>query len=103
MINGPYEPTKVVDGKDVIKNFTEWNMDESKRAHYDVKAKNIISSTLTMDEFFRILNCTSAKEMWDVLEVTREGTDEVKTGKENSLVQEYEMFRMKAGENIYNV
>lgn len=43
MINGPYEPTKVVDGKIVIKNFSEWSLDENIRAHYDVKTKNILS------------------------------------------------------------
>ena len=41
--------------------------------------------------------------MWDVLEVTHEGTDEVKRARKNTLIQEYEMFRMKAGENICDV
>jgi len=29
-----------------------------------------------MDEFFRILNCKTTKEIWDTLETTHEGTEE---------------------------
>lgn len=41
--------------------------------------------------------------MWDVLEVTHEGANEVKRARKNSHIQEYEMFRMKVGETIYDV
>jgi len=51
-----------------------------------VRAKNIISSALTSDEFYRVSICQSAKEMWDVLEVTHEGTDEVKRARKNTLI-----------------
>jgi len=47
--------------------------------------------------------CESAKEMWDVLEVTHEGTNEVKTARKNTLIKGYEMFRMKSGESICDV
>jgi len=35
--------------------------------------------------------------------VTHEGTNEVKRLRKNTLIQEYEMFRMKTRENIYDV
>ncbi|VFQ78801.1 unnamed protein product [Cuscuta campestris] len=38
--------------------------------------------------------------MWDKLEVTYEGTDQVREAKIDFLTQEYEMFRMKEHENI---
>ena len=41
--------------------------------------------------------------MWDVLEVTHESTNEVKRARKNTLIQEYEMFRMKSGESICDV
>ena len=47
--------------------------------------------------------CESAKEMWDILEVTHEDMNEVKRARKNTLIQEYEMFRMKAGESICDV
>ena len=28
-----------------------------------------------MDEYFRVSNCKNAKEMWDTLQVTHEGTE----------------------------
>jgi len=103
IVNGPFIPTKIVEGKTMPKDFLSWTSDENKRAHYDVRAKNIISSALTLDEFYMVLICQSAKEMWDALEVTHEGTNEVKRAKMNTLIQEYEMFMMKVEETIYDV
>ena len=82
-LNGPYVPTKTVDSETVLKPFSEWTTDENRKAQYDVKARNIIASALTIDEFFKISQCKSAKEMWDVLEVTHEGTYEVKRARKN--------------------
>lgn len=36
---------------------------------HDKKAKYIISSALGMDEFFRVTNCKTIKEIWETLEV----------------------------------
>jgi len=41
--------------------------------------------------------------MWDTLEVTREGTNNVKRARKHTLIQEYEMFRMQKGETIVEV
>ena len=41
--------------------------------------------------------------MWDTLEVTHEGTNDVKRAKKHTLIQEYEMFRMLKGELIAEV
>jgi len=56
-----------------------------------------------MDDFFRVSQCKSAKEMWDVLEVTHEGTNEVKRARKHALIQEYELFKMQKGESIIEV
>ncbi|GMI71473.1 hypothetical protein HRI_000816600 [Hibiscus trionum] len=45
-------------------------------------------------------SCESAKEVWDKLEVTYEGTDEVKETKIGLLTLEYENFEMDPEENI---
>ena len=70
---------------------------------YDCIAKNIITYGLSSDEFFRVSQCESAKEMWDTLEVTHEGKNDVKRERKHTLIQEYEMFRMKKGETIVEV
>ena len=81
----------------------QWTVEEKKRFQNDVKARNIISSALTVDEFYRISICKSAQEMWEVLRVTHEGTNDVNRARKNTLIQEYEMFRMKQGETISDV
>ena len=70
---------------------------------YNLKAKNIITSALGMDEYFRVSNCKSAKDMWDTLQVTHEGTTDVKRSRINTLTHEYELFRMKTNESIQDM
>ena len=65
-----------------------------------MRTKNIITNALGVDEFFRVSNCKTAQEMWDTLQVTHEGTSEVKRARINTLTHEYELFRMNQGESI---
>ena len=97
---GPYIPMHTVDGKVVENARKEWSLEEKSLAQFGLRAKTIIISALGNDEFPRILNCKTAKEMWDVLKVTHEGTDEVKRSKINALTREFEMFQMNPSENI---
>jgi len=41
--------------------------------------------------------------MWDILEVTHEGTNDVKRARKHTLIQEYELFRMQKGKTISDV
>jgi len=91
IVNGPYIPMVIVDGVPVEKSFDELSDTKNKRIQYDCVAKNIITSALNLDEFFRVSQCSYAKEMWDILEVT------------HALIQEYELFRMQQGETIADV
>jgi len=50
-----------------------------------------------------VSQCALAKEIWDNLEVTHEGTTDVKRGRKHALIQEYEMFRMLKRETIADV
>jgi len=95
VLNGPFVPVNVVNKVQEPKPFAQWIADENRQAQYDVKARNIISYALTLDEFYKISVCTSAHEMWEILRATHEGTDDVKRARKNSLVQEYEMCRMQ--------
>jgi len=103
VVHGPYVPMQVVKDEEVEKPRSEWSESEKKKAQYDLVAKNIITSSLIMDEFFIISQCSSAKEMWEVLEVTHEYTKDVKRSRKHSLIQEYELFRMQPEENIADV
>jgi len=63
----------------------------------------IITSALGMDEYFRVSNCKNAKDMWDTLQVTHEGTKNVKKSRINTLTHEYELFRMNPNESIHDM
>ena len=52
------------------------------------------------NEYNRICQCKSAKEIWRLLEVTHEGTNQIKESKINLLVHNYELFLMKDIETI---
>jgi len=93
----------VVDGMSTAKCFDELTDLEKKKMQYDCVAKNIITSALNLDEFFIVSQCSSAREMWDILEVTHEGTTDVKRARQHELIQEYELFRMQQGETIADV
>lgn len=110
---GPYIPTTVervsIDGSSSSESITiekprdRWSEEDRKRVQYNLKAKNIITSALGMDEYFRVSNCKSAKEMWDTLRLTHEGTTDVKRSRINALTHEYELFRMNTNENIQSM
>jgi len=102
-INGPFVPMQVVKEEIVKKPWSDWSESERKKAQYDSLAKNIITYALNMDEFFRVSQCNLANEMWEVLEVTHEGTNDVKRARKPSFIQEYELFRMQSEESIVDV
>ena len=52
------------------------------------------------NEYNRICQCKSTKEIWRLLEITHEGTNQVKESKINILVHNYELFSMKETETI---
>ena len=52
------------------------------------------------NEYNRICQCKSAKEIWRLLEITHEGTNQVKESKINLLVHVYELFLLKDNETI---
>jgi len=103
VVNGPFVPMQVVKEETVKKPWSDWSESERKKAQYDSLAKNIKTSTVNMDEFFRVSQCNSAKEIWEILEVTHEGLDDVKGARKHSFIQEYELFRMQPEESIADV
>jgi len=70
IVNGAFIPMHVVDGVSTIKCFDELTDLENQKMQYDCVAKNIITSALNLDEFFKVSQCSSTKEMWDILEDT---------------------------------
>ena len=100
---GPHIPSSLVEGVVTPTPEDKWKDDDRKKVQYDYKAKNIITSALSYDEFFRVSQCSSAKEMWDTLQVTHEGTSEVRRARLNALMREYELFTMLPNESIHDM
>ncbi|XP_070040969.1 uncharacterized protein [Nicotiana tomentosiformis] len=66
----------------------------------NAKARSLLYNAISGEEYEKISSCDTAKEMWDKLEVTYEGTSKVKETRINLLVHDYELFQMKEGESI---
>ena len=66
----------------------------------DAKARSIVYCGLTTTEYNRISSCNTAKEIWDRLEVTYEGTSEVKESRIRLLEQKHHNFKMIPGEDM---
>ncbi|XP_019233746.1 PREDICTED: uncharacterized protein LOC109214295 [Nicotiana attenuata] len=63
-------------------------------------ARNLLYNAISGEEYEKISSCYTAKEMWDKLKVTYEGTSKVKETHINMLVHDYELFQMKERESI---
>ena len=77
--NGPLIPKKITeDGKSIPKEPKEFSADDYKMMEKNAKAKKLLYFGLGPDEYTRISECESAKEIWDALAKAHEGTNQVK-------------------------
>ena len=70
-----------------LKPKRERTQGEKDRANLNDKAKNALFCILSQEEFNRVVNCNTAKEVWDTLETTHKGTGQVKIAKIQMLCQ----------------
>ncbi|MQM16460.1 hypothetical protein Taro_049417 [Colocasia esculenta] len=77
-----------------------WTKDQIAKRTLNWSALNMMQCTVHPKEYSRVSTCTSAKEMWDKLELIYEGTSVVRESKVSMLVSEYEMFKMNHDETI---
>ena len=52
-----------------------WTDDQIKKCQLNAKALNALFCALSPNEFDRVSSCATAKEVWEKLEVTHEGTN----------------------------
>ena len=64
------------------------------------KAKACIHSTVSNVVFTRIINCETAKEAWDTLQVSFQGNEQTRQMQVLNPRREFEMLRMKQNETI---
>ena len=97
---GPHIFFKEEDGKKIPKAEDELTPTELEKHSKNYRAIHLLYCALNAEEFNRISSCRSAKEIWDKLVVTFEGTSQVKQTKINLLLRQYELFRMNPDESI---
>ncbi|GAV60937.1 DUF4219 domain-containing protein/UBN2 domain-containing protein [Cephalotus follicularis] len=100
IVNGPRILTRTVEGLVSVKPENEFNENDFRMLQLNSKAKHVLFCAVGPNEFNPISSYDSTKEMWDLLEVSYEGTNQVKESKISMLVHEYELFMMLDDENI---
>ncbi|XP_058785733.1 uncharacterized protein LOC131660504 [Vicia villosa] len=91
------------DGVVLPKPEAQWNAEDEKKWLYDWKARNVLISSLGVDGYYHVSHCTTAKSIWDSLQVAHEVTKEVKQARINTLNQEFGLFHMKHGKIIIDM
>ena len=79
----------------VSKPKQEWDELDKKQVQLNAKVVYILHCAIDRNEFNHVFQCKSAKEIWRLLEITHEGTNQVKESRINILVHDYELFFMK--------
>ncbi|GAV82566.1 zf-CCHC domain-containing protein/UBN2 domain-containing protein [Cephalotus follicularis] len=87
----------------VSKPEDEWDEDDFRKLTIDNKALNILLVSLDKTEYNLVRRCTSAHEVWKLLILTHEGTEQVKNAKLALLNRDYELFKMQPNESITNL
>jgi len=99
--NGPLIPKKVIEDEKIVpKKPQEFNADDFKMMEKDAKAKKLLYFGLGPDEYTRISECESAKEIKDAIRVAYEGTNRVKQSRIDLLMRKYEQFKMGDKETV---
>jgi len=101
IVESEYSRSKItVDNLEVDKPRDQWTTNESKLHRENGKAMNPIIFTLDKTEYNHVSHCVSTQKIWHVLEVTYEGTSQVKKSHLAMLSNEYENFSMSKEESI---
>ncbi|KAL8134396.1 hypothetical protein AgCh_009430 [Apium graveolens] len=82
--NGPHIPHKVATaatatvavGQSILKPRAEWTIEDMEEIRKDKRAMNILFNGLDQDMFDNVINCQTAKEVWDTVQIICEGTEQ---------------------------
>jgi hypothetical protein len=86
----------------VLKPEEEWTKDEDELALGNNKALNALFNGVDKNMFRLIKQCLVAKDAWDILKTTHEGTSKVKMSRLQLLTTKFENLKMKDDEDIYD-
>ncbi|XP_069152827.1 uncharacterized protein [Solanum lycopersicum] len=107
VLDGPF--VSMMEEKDGEKTITvpkprqKYDEADGKKIEKGFKAKTLLVCGIGPDEYNRVSACEFAKEIWDCLKTSHEGTEQVKESKIDMLTSRYENFKMKEGETIHDM
>ncbi|KAL8121277.1 hypothetical protein AgCh_018136 [Apium graveolens] len=103
---GPHKPTKLAVAvaseatKTVPKEKSDYTAEDIASIAKDAKVRHLLHSAIDNVMSNRVINCKTAKEIWDGLETRCQGTDTIKKNRKTILTQEYEHFDSKTNESL---
>ncbi|KAL8127724.1 hypothetical protein AgCh_014592 [Apium graveolens] len=106
MDGGPHKPTKLAvavageAAKTVPKEKSDYTAEDIASIAKDAKVRHLLHSVIDNVMSNRVINCKTAKEIWNALETRCQGTDTIKKNRKTILTQEYEHFDSKANESF---
>ncbi|KAL6322743.1 hypothetical protein AAG906_018624 [Vitis piasezkii] len=99
-----WSPPKVLDREgrptNVIKPKLEWDRGDNEASENNARAMYSIFNAISMDEFVRIATYTLTNEAWDILQVTREGTNLVKVSKLQMLTSRAKVTAIEESKDV---
>ncbi|XP_019086344.1 PREDICTED: uncharacterized protein LOC109126897 [Camelina sativa] len=87
-------------GESMAKPWKQWAAEEKAEAKHNSQALSVIFNSLPLDQFNSVQGCVAAKEVLDILQVTFEGTSNVKRTWLDNLATNFENLSMEEGETI---
>ena len=86
----------------VAKKPSEFLDAEKEKVALDDYLQLILLDSLTLDRAMcgNVIGCSSAKDMWNKIELLCEGSEEVRENQRQKLVSQYEAFMSKPGEEL---
>ncbi|KAL8092289.1 hypothetical protein AgCh_034545 [Apium graveolens] len=86
--------------KSVPKEKSDYTAEDITSIAKDAKVQHLLHSAIDNVMSNRVINCKTAKEIWDALETRCQGMDTIKKNRKTILTQEYEHFDSKANESL---
>ncbi|KAL8092592.1 hypothetical protein AgCh_034742 [Apium graveolens] len=106
---GSYKPTKLSDAIDdqpaesIPKEKGDYTAEDISSISKNARVRHLLHSAIDNVMSNRVINCKTAKEIWDALETRCQGTDAIKKNRRTILTQEYEHFDSKDDELLTNL
>lgn len=85
-----------------LKPEEDWSKEEDEFALGNSKSLNALFNGVEKNIFRLINTCIVAKEAWEILKTTHEGTSKVKMSRLQLLTTRFENIKMKDDENIHD-